>query len=69
MLKKNVVVSKLLEGLIIVVTFLVPFSLLSQQIKTVVIDAGHGGKDPGCHGNFAFEKEVCLSMALKNIGL
>ena len=65
MLKKNVVVSKLLEGLIILVTFLVPFSLLSQQIKTVVIDAGHGGKDPGCHGNFAFEKEVCLSMALK----
>jgi N-acetylmuramoyl-L-alanine amidase len=39
--------------------------LHSQQIKTVVIDAGHGGKDPGCHGNFAFEKEVCLSMALK----
>lgn len=33
-------------------------------IRTVVIDAGHGGKDPGCHGNFANEKEVCLSMAL-----
>ena len=39
--------------------------LISQQIKTVVIDAGHGGKDPGCHGNFANEKSVCLSMALK----
>jgi N-acetylmuramoyl-L-alanine amidase len=34
-------------------------------IKTVVIDAGHGGKDPGCHGNFAHEKNVCLSMALE----
>lgn len=36
-----------------------------QSIKTVVIDAGHGGKDPGCHGNFAHEKVVCLEMALK----
>lgn len=35
------------------------------SIKTVVIDAGHGGKDPGCHGSFAQEKHVCLSMALK----
>jgi N-acetylmuramoyl-L-alanine amidase len=34
-------------------------------IKTVVIDAGHGGKDPGCHGASAHEKNVCLSMALK----
>ncbi|MBB77760.1 MAG: hypothetical protein CL844_02015 [Crocinitomicaceae bacterium] len=33
-------------------------------IRTVVIDAGHGGKDPGCHGSFSQEKEVCLSMAL-----
>jgi N-acetylmuramoyl-L-alanine amidase len=36
-----------------------------QLIKTVVIDAGHGGKDPGCHGNFAHEKVVCLEIALK----
>jgi N-acetylmuramoyl-L-alanine amidase len=34
-------------------------------IKTVVIDAGHGGKDPGCHGASANEKNVCLSIALK----
>jgi N-acetylmuramoyl-L-alanine amidase len=33
-------------------------------IKTVVIDAGHGGKDPGCHGASAQEKHVCLAMAL-----
>ncbi len=34
-------------------------------LKTIVIDAGHGGKDPGCHGASANEKTVCLSMALK----
>ena len=36
-----------------------------NTIKTVVIDAGHGGKDPGCHGAYSHEKDVCLAMALK----
>jgi len=31
----------------------------------VCIDAGHGGKDPGCHGDNSKEKDVCLSVALK----
>lgn len=37
----------------------------AHLIQTIVIDAGHGGKDPGCHGASANEKNVCLSMALK----
>ncbi len=37
----------------------------TNKIKTIVIDAGHGGHDPGCHGAQNNEKEVCLSMALK----
>ncbi len=32
---------------------------------TVVIDAGHGGKDPGCLGSKAKEKDVALAVALK----
>ena len=36
-----------------------------QGLKTIVIDAGHGGKDPGCHGGFAHEKHVCLAIALR----
>jgi N-acetylmuramoyl-L-alanine amidase len=43
------------------------FSLAKAQIigcKTVVIDAGHGGKDPGCHGKDSQEKEVALGIAL-----
>jgi N-acetylmuramoyl-L-alanine amidase len=63
--KKNDFLLKLLVFLFAVFTCSILSPLHSQQIKTVVIDAGHGGKDPGCHGNFAFEKDVCLSMALK----
>jgi N-acetylmuramoyl-L-alanine amidase len=33
-------------------------------IKTVVIDAGHGGKDPGCIGVLHKEKDVTLAVAL-----
>ena len=37
----------------------------SSVIKTVVIDAGHGGHDSGCLGASNYEKTVCLSIALK----
>ncbi len=35
------------------------------KIRTVVIDAGHGGKDPGTHGANLNEKDVVLKIALK----
>jgi N-acetylmuramoyl-L-alanine amidase len=35
------------------------------KFKTVVIDAGHGGKDPGAHGAWSFEKNVTLAIAKK----
>lgn len=35
------------------------------KIRTVVIDAGHGGKDPGTHGSKLNEKDVVLKVALK----
>lgn len=36
-----------------------------KKIKTIVIDAGHGGKDPGCNGVTHKEKDVALAVALK----
>ena len=43
-----------------------PLNLLKSSIKVVVIDAGHGGKDPGCHGHSKInEKDVALDIALK----
>jgi N-acetylmuramoyl-L-alanine amidase len=35
------------------------------KVKVVVIDAGHGGKDPGTRGQKALEKDVALKIALK----
>lgn len=34
-------------------------------VKTVVIDAGHGGKDGGCVGKTTTEKDIALNIALK----
>lgn len=35
----------------------------NYKIKTIVLDAGHGGHDTGCHGpTGAYEKDVTLSV-------
>ena len=42
----------------------------AQNVKNefvVVVDAGHGGKDPGNRGNGYFEKNIALNIAL-NVG-
>ncbi len=35
------------------------------QLDTVVIDAGHGGKDPGAVANGLYEKDIVLDVALQ----
>ena len=35
------------------------------RFHTIIIDAGHGGKDPGAHGVFSTEKKVTLAIAKK----
>lgn len=35
------------------------------RIKTIVIDAGHGGRLPGAKGRISLEKNVALAVALK----
>lgn len=36
-----------------------------RKVRVVVLNAGHGGTDPGCHGVKHLEKEVALSITLK----
>lgn len=67
-MKTNIQVKHLLFFLI---TLFFQFYLFSQQksssknIFTVVLDAGHGGKDTGNRGNNYYEKKIALSIALK----
>jgi N-acetylmuramoyl-L-alanine amidase len=44
---------------------LASFAQNEFKVKKVVIDAGHGGHDGGCHGSFSNEKDVALAIALK----
>jgi N-acetylmuramoyl-L-alanine amidase len=43
----------------------IPIIKPTFTVRTVVIDPGHGGKDPGCHGERYKEKDVALAVALK----
>ena len=36
-----------------------------HRLRTVVIDAGHGGKDPGAIGKISKEKDITLAVALE----
>ena len=48
--------------------FLMPMLAMAQKgekIQTIVIDAGHGGKDSGALGSTTTEKAVNLAVALK----
>ena len=54
---------------VLILSFLSPLQVSAQQksglgLKTVVIDPGHGGKDPGASGNGIVEKNYNLNMRL-----
>ena len=50
--------------IIAMVLFAVPFSGAAKEL-VVVIDAGHGGHDPGAVGRISKEKNINLKVALK----
>ena len=49
---------------LLLLTFTLGFSQNSAKFK-VVLDAGHGGKDPGAVKNGVQEKDVALDVVLK----
>lgn len=40
------------------------FAMAAPKKFTLVIDAGHGGKDPGAKGKYSYEKNIALKVAL-----
>ncbi|MEM7549189.1 MAG: N-acetylmuramoyl-L-alanine amidase [Bacteroidota bacterium] len=58
-------ISLILSTLVILLASLTPLDTKEYGLKRVVIDAGHGGKDPGTHGEISREKDVALDIALE----
>lgn len=50
---------------LIFITISINYSFSQSDDFTVVIDAGHGGKDPGNTGNGYLEKKIALNISLK----
>lgn len=52
-------------GLFFISAHTPPFDFRNSGIKTVVIDAGHGGKDPGAISHDVWESKITLAIALE----
>lgn len=68
---KNIPLNRAKQILIILISILslltIDNQLFAQQykIKTIVLDAGHGGKDGSTRGEYSTEKDVALKTALR----
>ena len=66
--KLNMIERKIFRFGVLALFFLMPLWCVAQKgekIETVVIDAGHGGKDSGALGKNSKEKDLNLAVALK----
>ncbi len=61
---KNIVFIPLLVAIILLNSFST-VGIRDNKVKKIVIDAGHGGHDPGTHGVFSKEKVLALAIAKK----
>lgn len=63
MIKKTLIVFSCFAA----ITLLTSFAKEKKQkvLKTIVIDAGHGGHDGGARGVYSSEKDICLDVAMK----
>src|ERR1700754_4639367 len=50
------------------ISFVRPYGKKPYQgkgLKTIIVDAGHGGRAAGTKGVYSKEKDVCLDIAMK----
>ncbi len=70
-LMKNIPLSMAKPILTIIISFIFILNSVNQaiaqeyKIKTIVLDAGHGGKDGSTRGEYSTEKDVALKTALR----
>lgn len=61
MLKKTLLVL----SVVCLGTTLTSFETKQKAVRTIIIDAGHGGRDVGARGDYSYEKDICLGVSLK----
>src|SRR3712207_3116684 len=64
MLKKTLLLSAFL-GLLVILTSFREKQEPRKAVRTIIIDAGHGGKDQGAEGLHSTEAEICLAISMK----
>jgi N-acetylmuramoyl-L-alanine amidase len=67
MLRKGIL---MLASLLTIGAFAYKSAAQGKKLRTIVVDAGHGGSDPGAHGIYdgtlgSYEKDVTLGIAMK----
>jgi N-acetylmuramoyl-L-alanine amidase len=61
MLKKTL----FLVSVFFIGTTMFSFKEKPKVLRTIIIDAGHGGKDVGARGQFSYEKDICLGVSAR----
>ena len=64
-LRKTLLVSVVISIAVISAGHGAPAQEKKIGVKTIVLDAGHGGKDPGCRYGGYNEKDITLAVALR----
>lgn len=62
---KNIVFVSAIAVFLVLASSFTGSSRKAYRLRTVVIDAGHGGKDPGCNGRKSQEADVALKIAME----
>ena len=52
-------------NLLLAIALTLPTASAADRNFVVVVDAGHGGKDPGARGSNVKEKDINLAVALR----
>lgn len=61
---RNIAIPLGLSFFLVLASF-TPVNIKEYKVDKIVIDPGHGGRDPGTHGVMSLEKDIALDISLK----